>query len=388
MTPGVYLPWPFFDNPPLTDFRPEWLVFDAIVGLIVIWLAVPSVAAWLLERKQWLQMLMFAVIISILLLWTAALSFAAVAPLGWNMPNAVLIWLLPQLIVVVAAFWSFAVLARSALVPKWLAENRLVPLLVHGTLVVFFLSYIVGDAAGFYSPIKGVTLGFLAATAVLGGLCVAKRVARSNGNRLGTKQEQRKSTVLQRFDGHSTSLLGLATSSWLAMVIVGWTTLYFGLFDRTSFYDVGRENGVPGWITLDAYGWPWMYAAHYDGSAESRAWAAEEGFVIDVFKWPSLIADVFVAIFAIAGTGFTVHRFVRGSWSWLRFGSRTLLAAVFGTSLFLWLPHAGDYHILWPNWFAQLVLYFGIGCGAYGVSTALIAITDRLFRHSDVDIAA
>jgi hypothetical protein len=392
MTPSPCLPWPFFYGPPLIQIYPSWILVDAIVSFVVVVMASAPLGRWVSRRSRVAKVVIAILAGTCVLSWTLIALFAhstlgPTSPMlsSWFTfaPAYILIQLLPAAIGVVYVLVAIGILLKWAVIPGTHSPWRVAIPLLNGVLLAFFLSYVVNDA--FYMG-SSATLLTLWATGTILSLAAVGAVRLLFARMGGTTQQSlhsRQPVALRAADSEASSTANreLKLSSWIVLFVVGWTTVYFCFFDMVTYVGAGNGQFGTGSIMLDTYGWPWRYMATYDHDAEGRAWAQEEGYPIDIFWLRGLVADVFFAAWATVGTWFTLQYFTVGIAPQLQFSLRTLLLLFTAIPIALYIPTAGDFHVLWPNWFAKGVLYFATACASFGLLLAIDRIIYHFFRR-------
>ncbi len=381
MTPPPYLPWPIFDNPPCRLFRPLWLAVDSIIAMVITAVSAPAIGSWIGRQPRWIRSVILSLIVVTVLAWIALGLFGAFRwPNGYPglasrrhveypvsfLAVATLLFVgsafvAPHLIVALSIWWSAVILFKRAIVPRWVSEPQLPFLLAKTVVFACFLAYVVNDALKIASPLAFLTISGVATVAALSAMIVSRYIGPSCD------------TVVPVANRIERRVLGLASSTWLASLLVGWATISFAFFDRTG--NVWADHG-----SFAARGWPWVYLAVVSNTSEDYGRVTESGFTIGSTNWQPACANAFIAILVIVGTVFTMHRFTQASFRRWQFSVRTFFWITFVIGVLLWLPEPNGRYIWWPNWFTRSVIYFGTGCGAYAVASAVGWIATRFVR--------
>ena len=109
----IYRPWPFFDDPPLRQFSPMWLVVDIVVALCLLGLTSRAVESWFGVRQiraqfrlvSLLQVMAFACVL-------LALIRVLEGYIGWTDLAGIAFGLAPNALVFISACLSSVLLVK------------------------------------------------------------------------------------------------------------------------------------------------------------------------------------------------------------------------------------------------------------------------------------
>lgn len=396
MTPGFHLPWPFFGMPPLRQIESKWLTFDALFSLAEIAVASVPFGQWVYLRSRRLKLAIIGLSVACGFGWFAiAFSCYVYATHGSNssfiashpVAFVAFLWITksPSVISLIFILIAIGRLIQWALPYKKGDVSKTLLLLFDGVLLALFIGYIVNDAFYFGESMPLLSLSALGTVLILPAIGTVRRIVDWLGT--GTESDPAKLGVNEREtrdESEPAKGSKLTRSIGIATLVVGWTTVYFAFFDLVTFECVGNGQLGTGALMLDAYGWPWVYMAEYDSTAELRELARAEGYPIDIFRLGPLVADVLFVLFVLVGTWITLMLAARRGTLQPRFSLRSLLLLFIALLIALYLPHAGGYYILWPNWFATAVLYFATACASFGTLLVIDCGINRYLKRLKV----
>ena len=109
----AYGPWPFFDDPPLRQFSPMWLVVDLVVALCLLALTSRAVESWFGVRQVRLQFRL-ASLLKVIALACVLLALIRVLEgyIGWTDLAGIALGLAPNALVFISACLSSVFLVK------------------------------------------------------------------------------------------------------------------------------------------------------------------------------------------------------------------------------------------------------------------------------------
>ena len=377
-------PWPFFDTPQMEDFRPGWLAIDIPVALALIALVAPTLGRWAAGRGRLLKRCLAALFVFTTASWALAAS-SSYAAMGTSSPiygNYLLVMfsyftlmVLPSLVLVLAVLVAVCKMMRWAFSPHLIAPRGILPLLFDWLLLAMLLCFVVNKSYEFGRSLPLLSLLSLGTIVILGLLGAVLRMGRSS---------YRSTIPADKVDPAATNEKHLVPkpesprfrhTAWLATFVVGWTVSYVSFFERPTHIYV--DNGQPesGNARLEAWGWPWIYMAEYEGTEQEKQSAMSEGYPVELFYWPALWGDLAAVLVITAGTLATLMHLAKVRVHCFRFSMRTTLAVFAAVAVTLSLPQTVDYYFQWADWFIQAVVYLGL----FSASLGLMLLGSRTF---------
>lgn len=377
-------PWPFFESPALYYYDPGWIIFDTVVAMSVIALVAPTLGRWAAGRSRLIKRCLAALFVFATASWALAAS-TSWAVMGTSSPmygNFLLVvfsftalMVVPSVVLVLAVLVVVCKMMRWAFSPHLIAPRGILPLLFDWLLLAMLLCFVVNKSYEFGRSLPLLSLLSLGTIVILGLLGAVLRMGRSSYRSTIPADKVDPTATNEKYLVPKPESPRFRHTAWLATFVVGWTVSYVSFFERPTHIYVDNGQPEPGNARLEAWGWPWIYMAEYEGTEQEKQSAMSEGYPVELFYWPALWGDLAAVLVITAGTLATLMHLAKVRVHCFRFSMRTTLAVFAAVAVTLSLPQTVDYYFQWADWFIQAVVYLGL----FSASLGLMLLGSRTF---------